>query len=72
MALAEHDERMAEQIAMDASIQLMLRYLFEMQFALSHNPHKMRDEAKEQLLDLVDASALPPLPEMCWRPLDRR
>jgi hypothetical protein len=32
-----------------------------MQFALSDNPHNMRDEARKQLLELTDTVGLPPL-----------
>jgi hypothetical protein len=36
----------------------MLRYLFELQFALTEDPHKFRDEVKTQLLELSDTTGL--------------
>jgi hypothetical protein len=61
MALTDDEEQMANQIAMDASVQLMLRYLFELHFAVTNDPQKFRDEVKTQLLELSDTTDLPSL-----------
>ena len=68
MALSEGDQQIADLVATNAAVQLMLRYLFELQFADSTDPQKFRAEAIKQLVGLVDTSGLPALkPEVTVR-----
>ena len=48
MALSEGDQQIADLVATNAAVQLMLRYLFELQFAYSTDPQKFRAEAIKQ------------------------
>ena len=47
MALSEGDQQIADLVATNAAGQLMLRYLFELQFADSTDPEKFRAEADQ-------------------------
>ena len=62
MALSEADQQIADLVATNAAVQLMLRYLFELQFADSTDPLKFRAETIKQLVGLVDTSGLPVQP----------
>ena len=68
MALSEGDQQIADLVATNAAVQLMLRYLFELQFADSTDPQEFRAEAIKQLVGLVDTSGLPPLKPEVNRP----
>ena len=50
MSLSEGDQQIADLVATNAAVQLMLRYLFELQFADSTDPQKFRAEAIKQLV----------------------
>ena len=61
MALTDEEKQWANLMSTNAATQLMLRYLFEMQFSGANDPQKFRAEVTKQMLGLVDQAGLPPL-----------
>jgi hypothetical protein len=56
------DDPAANQLGNDLSIHLMLRMVFEILGGMANDPDKFRVDITDQLVDLANTVALPPMP----------